>query len=253
MSATGFSILYHFDFLKENGHFPADLSERGEEIVDYIPGVSKIRLADLPTFFSGVGLEVLGSTLEVARSVDKAQFLISTSVYELETSVFDVLKPKFPFPVYTIGSCTPYFEALNGCTNDYLRWLDSQAEGSVLYVSQGSYLSVSTSQMDEIVAGVKASGVRFLWVARGDGARFKDVDRETGMVVEWCNQLRVLCHSAVGGFWTTAVGIRLWKGFSPASRCLLGQYFGISFRTVRRLLRIGKLESDFKQLEVGIW
>ncbi|XP_023512982.1 UDP-glycosyltransferase 87A1-like [Cucurbita pepo subsp. pepo] len=210
MSATVLSIYYHFDLLKENGHFPADLSERGGEIVDYIPGVSETRLADLPTFFSGDGRKVIDLTLEAARSIDKAQFLISTSVYELESSVIDVLKQKFPFPVYTVGPCTPYFElgssAPNGGggggTNNYLRWLDSQSEGSVLYVSQGSFLSVSSAQMDEIVAGVKASGVRFLWVARRDDGRLKGVDEEAGMVVEWCEQLRVLCHSAVGGFWT---------------------------------------------------
>ncbi|XP_038882753.1 UDP-glycosyltransferase 87A1-like [Benincasa hispida] len=202
MSATVLSIYYHFDLLTENGHFPADLSERGEEIVDYIPGVSETRLAYLPTFFSGDGHEVIDLTLEAARSIDKAQFLISTSVYELEPFVIDILKLKFPFPVYTVGPCTPYFDAPNGCTDDYLRWLDSQAEGSVLYISQGSFLSVSRAQMDEIVAGVKASGVRFLWVARGDDVQLKGVGRETGMVVRWCNQLRVLCHSAVGGFWT---------------------------------------------------
>ena len=56
--------------------------------------------------------------------------------------------------------------------------------------------------MEEIVAGVKASGVRFLWVARGNDGRLKDVDREMGVVVRWCDQLKVLCHSAVGGFWT---------------------------------------------------
>lgn len=206
MSATVFSILYHFDLLKENGHFPADLSERGEEIVDYFPGVSKICLADLPSFFSGDGLQSVESAVNSARSVDKSQFFISTSVYELESSVIDALKAKFPFPIYTIGPSTPYFElecsAPNGGTDDYFRWLDSQAEGSVLYISQGSYLSVSSAQIDEIVAGVKASGVRFLWVVRGDDGRLKDVDRETGMVVGWCDQLKVLCHRSVGGFWT---------------------------------------------------
>ena len=202
-------LLLLFFFLTKNVLFFCYL-ERGGEIVDYIPGVSETRLADLPTFFSGDGRKVIDLTLEAARSIDKAQFLISTSVYELESSVIDVLKQKFPFPVYTVGPCTPYFElgssAPNGGggggTNNYLRWLDSQSEGSVLYVSQGSFLSVSSAQMDEIVAGVKASGVRFLWVARRDDGRLKGVDEEAGMVVEWCEQLRVLCHSAVGGFWT---------------------------------------------------
>ncbi|KAA0067358.1 UDP-glycosyltransferase 87A1-like [Cucumis melo var. makuwa] len=202
MSVTVLSCYYHFNLLEENGHFPANLSERGEEIVDYIPGVSHTRLADFPTFFSGDGHEIRDLTFEAARSIDKAQFLISTSVYELEPSVVDVFKLKCPFPVYTIGPCTPYFETPNGCTDEYLQWLDSQTDCSVLYISHGSFLSVSSAQMDEIVAGVEASGVRFLWVARGNDSRLKGVDREMGMVVRWCDQLKVLCHSAVGGFWT---------------------------------------------------
>lgn len=178
--------------------------ERGSEIVDYIPGVSEIRLADMPTFFSGDGLKVLGSVVKSVLSVDKSQFLISTSVYDLESSVIDALKAKFPFPVYTIGPSAPYFEPRTDSDSPppYLRWLNSQPEGSVLYVSQGSFLSVSSAQMDEFVAGIRESGVRFLWVARGDDDRFEGVEGESGMVVPWCDQLRVLCHGSVGGFWT---------------------------------------------------
>ncbi|XP_008463842.2 UDP-glycosyltransferase 87A1-like [Cucumis melo] len=246
MSATVFSILYHFDLLKENGHFPADLSERGEEIVDYFPGVSKIRLADLPSFFSGNGLQSIEFAVKSARSVDKAQFLISTSVYELESSVLDSLKAKFPFPVYTIGPSTPYFELESSVSNDYLRWLDSQTDGSVLYVSQGSFLSVSNAQMDEIVAGVKASGVRFLWVARGDDDRWKDVDRETGMVVGWCDQLRVLCHRAVGGFWTHGGWNSTLEGVFAGVPMLVWPIFWDQFPNSKKIAEDWKVGVRFK-------
>ncbi|KAL9265460.1 UDP-glycosyltransferase 87A2-like protein [Drosera capensis] len=42
----------------------------------------------------------------------------------------------------------------------YFQWLDSQPDSSVLYVSMGSFLSVSGAQMEEIVAGIQDSGVR---------------------------------------------------------------------------------------------
>ncbi|KAK8641606.1 hypothetical protein V6N13_011000 [Hibiscus sabdariffa] len=87
-------------------------------------------------------------------------------------------------------------------TIDYLQWLDLQPKGSVLYVSMGSFLSVSAAQMDEIVAGVQDSGVRYLWVSRGDSSRFEHSCGDQGLVIPWCDQLRVLCHSSVGGFWT---------------------------------------------------
>ncbi|KAK9940872.1 hypothetical protein M0R45_017512 [Rubus argutus] len=203
MSASVFSVLHHFELLKENGHFPADVSVRGDEVIDYIPGISTTRMADLPTVFHEDGQQVLNRALEGVSSAYKAQYLLSTSVYELEPQAFDTLKAKFSSPVYPIGPSIPYVElskTAHGNGLDYLQWLDFQPKGSVLYISLGSFLSVSKAQMDEIVAGVKNSGVRFLWVARGDASRLKDGVGDMGLVVPWCDQLRVLCHSSVGGF-----------------------------------------------------
>ena len=56
--------------------------------------------------------------------------------------------------------------------------------------------------MDEISVALQQSGVRFLWVVRGEAARIKDICGEMGMVVAWCDQLRVLSHDSVGGFWS---------------------------------------------------
>ena len=56
--------------------------------------------------------------------------------------------------------------------------------------------------MDEIATGLRNSGVGFLWVARGEASRLKESCGDLGLVVPWCDQLKVLCHSSVGGFWT---------------------------------------------------
>lgn len=218
MSASVFSVLYHHHLLVKNGHFPVELSECGEELVDYIPGLAPTRIADLPTILRGTGSnegirKVLNRALEVVERVSKAQYLLFTSVYELEDQVFDQLKTELPFPVCPIGPTIPFFHLkhnsssftitsnLNGRSND-VEWLDSQPDASVLYVSLGSFLSVSRAQMDEIVAGVRNSGVPYLWIARGDAGWFKDGSDDAGIVVPWCDQLRVLCHPSIGGFWT---------------------------------------------------
>ncbi|KAF7145982.1 hypothetical protein RHSIM_Rhsim04G0088300 [Rhododendron simsii] len=77
-------------------------------------------------------------------------YLLFNSVFELEPSVIDALQATFPFPVYSLGSLIPYFNlqyhnssrptSPNGV--DYLEWLDSSPQSSVLYVSLGSFLSV---------------------------------------------------------------------------------------------------------------
>ncbi|KAG2673005.1 hypothetical protein I3760_13G069400 [Carya illinoinensis] len=210
MSATVFSVLHHFELLVQNGHFPVELSERGDELVDYIPGVLTTRLADLPTFFSGDGLKVLPITRDCVLSVSKAQYLLFTSVHELEAQVIDTLRAKLSIPVYPIGPSIPYLElqenasGSNGNINgvNYFHWLDSQPIRSILYISFGSFHSMSKAQMDEIVGGVRDSGIRYLWVSRGNTTRFKNGCGDMGFVVPWCDQLKVLCHSSIGGFWT---------------------------------------------------
>ncbi|VVA16494.1 PREDICTED: UDP-glycosyltransferase [Prunus dulcis] len=177
--ASVFSVFQHFNLLAENGHFPVDLLERGNERVDYIPGVSSTRLVDLPHFMDGSFPNILRHIHEDFSWVPKAQYLLFPSIYELETQVLDVLRAKFSLP-----------------------WLDSQPCSSVLYISMGSFLSVSSAQMDEITAGLRESGVWFIWVARGETGRLKEVCGDMGLVVPWCDQVRVLCHSSVGGFLT---------------------------------------------------
>ncbi|TXG66462.1 hypothetical protein EZV62_007737 [Acer yangbiense] len=66
----------------------------------------------------------------------------------------------------------------------------------------GSLVKFSSAQLDEIVAGVKISGVRCLWVGRDDTCRLQVVLNDLGLAVPWCDQLKVLSHSSIGGFLT---------------------------------------------------
>ena len=122
--------------------------DRGDELVDYIPGVPTTRVVDLPTFMYGNGPEVLHRTMEGLSSLSKAQYLLFASIYDLESEAIETLKAKLPFPVYPIGPAIPYFELQkNSCLTDghigvnYFQWLDSQPTNSVLYVSLGSFIS----------------------------------------------------------------------------------------------------------------
>lgn len=60
--------------------------------------------------------------------------------------------------------------------------------------------------MEEIIYGVQNSNVRYLWVIRDDISQFDGVetldDKGRGLITPWCDQLRVLCHPSIGGFWT---------------------------------------------------
>nr|GMD73260.1 UDP-glycosyltransferase 87A1-like [Ipomoea batatas] len=204
-SVTVFSLWFHHHLLFVNGHFDANLSEKGDEVVDYIPGVSSILVKDLPPLFhcKPPGPAVRSHFLGAFSAVQKAQYLLFTSVAELECAAIEALRAKLQTPIYSIGSAIPYFYSNQSCP-DYLTWLDAQPACSVLYISQGSFLSLSTEQLEEIVAGVHESGVRFFWVARENTERLRESGGggKQGLIVPWCDQLRVLRHRAVGGFWT---------------------------------------------------
>ncbi|XP_058190767.1 UDP-glycosyltransferase 87A1-like [Rhododendron vialii] len=211
MPVTVFSMFYHFDLIAQNPHFPAEFPERAEVTVDNIPGLSPFRLSDLPSIFHLLNQQLLQRLFDVISKVPQAQYLLFNSVFELEPSVIDALQATFLFPVYSLGPLIPYFNLHyhnSSCLTapnsvDYLEWLDSQPQSSVLYVSQGSFLSVSSAQMDEIIAGLLSSGVKYLLVARDKASSVKEsFCGGLGMVVPWCDQLKVLCHPSVGGFFT---------------------------------------------------
>ncbi|XP_074311847.1 UDP-glycosyltransferase 87A2-like [Silene latifolia] len=138
-------------------------------------------------------------------ALKKAQCALFSSIYEFEGPVLDCLKARLGIPVYHIGPMIPYFDLKPTSMiykSNYFQWLDAQSKDSVLYISHGSFLSVSSAQTNEFAEGIKDSGVRFLWVTRGVRSQFTDGIGETGFLVHWCDQLKVLCHPSVGGFWT---------------------------------------------------
>ncbi|KAJ0084454.1 hypothetical protein Patl1_31011 [Pistacia atlantica] len=78
--------------------------------VEYIPGISSSNLADLKAVFQRNDHGVLQLALDCISRVPKAQYLLFTSIYELEPQVTNNLRATFPFPVYPIGPAIPYLE-----------------------------------------------------------------------------------------------------------------------------------------------
>nr|GEW77570.1 UDP-glycosyltransferase 87A1-like [Tanacetum cinerariifolium] len=153
----------------------------------------------------GIGQMSKNLVPDLSGVINKANYVLISTIYELEAKVTDGLRVRLQIPVYTSGLNIPYSQNKPSPSlhePDYLTWLDSKPPRTVLYVSLGSYLSVSSVEMDEIAAGLTQRGVNFLWVARGETSHIKEMYGEKGMVVEWCDQLKVLLHSSIGAFWT---------------------------------------------------
>jgi UDP:flavonoid glycosyltransferase YjiC (YdhE family) len=173
-----------------------------QPLEQYIPGLHPLRSSDLNTVYT---VKPLKKILQSFPWVKKAHCLLFTSFYDLESNTIDSIKAQIPCPVYPIGPCVPYLELNDGINPDqdyYLTWLDKQPKKSALYISLGSFLSVSQSQLEELASGLVASQVKFLWVARDNTTRIQELVGKSGLIVPWCEQLKVLCHPSIGGFLT---------------------------------------------------
>ncbi|KAK4275445.1 hypothetical protein QN277_018527 [Acacia crassicarpa] len=181
-----------------------------DEQAKHIQRISSSQLTDLSKLLHESDFRFLKNSLDCIPGLAKTDCLLLNTIQELEAEQVDYLKAILPFHVYPIGPAIPFME-LEPAPNDdsstnnsdpVIKWLDCQPNLSVLYISMGSFLSMSRAQMEELASALKTSGIRFLWVCRSDTEWVKDKCGEKGVVVPWCEQLKVLCHASIAGFWS---------------------------------------------------
>ncbi|XP_027353007.1 soyasapogenol B glucuronide galactosyltransferase-like [Abrus precatorius] len=97
---------------------------------------------------------------------------------------------------------------------EWLNWLNSKQNESVIYVSFGSLVRLPYAQLVEIAHGLESSGQDFIWVIRikiedeNEDNFLQDFEqrmREShkGFIIwNWAPQLLILDHPAIGGFVT---------------------------------------------------
>lgn len=88
-----------------------------------------------------------------------------------------------------------------------MKWLHSKPKKSVVYVSFGSLANLDANQMEEVALALLSSNLNFLWVVRGSEeskvpSDFASKISDKGLIVNWCPQLKVLAHEAIGCFMT---------------------------------------------------
>ncbi|XP_050364372.1 mogroside IE synthase-like [Argentina anserina] len=186
-----------------------------------LPGMPPLEPSDLPSFLSDYGSYPAFFELVIGQfcNVDKADWVLCNTFYELEEQVVDWMA-KF-WPVKTIGPTIPskYLDNRLEDDKDYgvnlfksdsdacMKWLNQHPKNSVAYISFGSAARLGQEQMEELALGLKMSKGKFLWVVRESEAakvpeNFIEETTEKGLVVSWCSQLEVLAHEAVGCFIT---------------------------------------------------
>ncbi|XP_061368560.1 UDP-glycosyltransferase 74G1-like [Gastrolobium bilobum] len=205
------SIYYHFHL----GKLHAPLTE--QEIS--LPALPQLTLKDMPSFFFNYVEDPSFLELLVGQfsNIDKADWLLCNSFYELEKEVAD-WSMKIWSKLRTIGPSIPSmfldkrikddeeYGVAQFKSEECMEWLDDKPKGSVVYVSFGSLAVFNEEQTEELACGLRDSGNYFLWVVRASEEtklpRGFEKKSEKGLVVTWCSQLKVLAHEAVGCFVT---------------------------------------------------
>ncbi|KAK9938150.1 hypothetical protein M0R45_014905 [Rubus argutus] len=209
------NIYYHLDLLIRHGHFGCH--DNCEDAIDYIPGVQAIEPKDLMSH-----LQVTDTSTPMFRIIKKAfhevkraDFILCNTVQELEAETLSALQDEQP--TYAIGPVFPNEPTKSVvATNlmsefDCTQWLKTKPQGSVLYVSFGSYCQVTKNEYEEIAQGLLLSKVSFIWVLRPDTISYEEDGyiaplegqiSDRGFIVPWCSQIEVLSNPAIGGFLT---------------------------------------------------
>ncbi|CAN6335558.1 unnamed protein product [Urochloa humidicola] len=190
-----------------------------------LPGIQPLRICDMPTFFTEktqnyLSKMVLTAFRELFEQMDQEKSTVLVNTFDaLEDVALKAIQPYMD--VFAVGPAVPPLGALQHKNaseaqihlfkhdeKNCMEWLDMQLDKSVIYLSFGSLLSYTKRQAEEIFHGLQNHGQPYLWVVRKEG-RAEDVDfclREVnagkGMVVEWCDQQKVLSHPSIGCFVT---------------------------------------------------
>ncbi|XBI39541.1 hypothetical protein VPH35_124290 [Triticum aestivum] len=199
--AAVLAVYYHFfhghaGVVTDNRHDPS--------FVVRLPGLPPLAVRDLPSI--------------ITESADPAEFY--HSIYTTVRDLFDTLDRETPRAIVLVNTCQELEESALAATGlfkqdgaKYMEWLDTKPADSVVYVAFGSRAGMDREQLDELLLGLEESGRPYLCVVRKDvKAEFADGEATSepetnarlgnGSVVEWCDQVRVLSHAAVGCFVT---------------------------------------------------
>ncbi|MCO5570294.1 hypothetical protein L7F22_024012 [Adiantum nelumboides] len=217
------SMLLHFHHILQGGLSLEEVMKVSSQRELLSEDVFKEGLQGLPTLKVGDLMENLGEDLFMYSFVCQAlqetkrhaHGLVANSFEEIEGSA---LKVNMGAPVYVVGPLVESLDKEVGASllaaedDACLLWLDQQPCSSVLFIAFGSFVSISSTQFEELVAGLLSSQRRFLWVMRPN--LIKDASCSTfpeqllskshgkGFVVSWAPQVKVLSHPSIQGFFT---------------------------------------------------
>ncbi|XP_008801969.1 anthocyanidin 3-O-glucosyltransferase 7-like [Phoenix dactylifera] len=240
----------HTDLLRLTiGAGKQDVPARADEHLNFVPGLSSLRVRDLPegVVFGNLNSEFSRLLHRMADKLPRAAAVALNTFAGLDPALDVEFAARFntslPIGPLNLLAPSPPEPDRHAC----LPWLDRQAPSSVAYVSFGTVISLPTAELAELAAGLEASGAPFLWSLKDECKErlpvgFLDRTGSRGLLVPWAPQVEVLGHVAVGAFvthcgWNSVVE-SLEGGVPMLCRPFLGDQ-RINARVVSHVWKIG--------------
>ncbi|KAI3798190.1 hypothetical protein L1987_33459 [Smallanthus sonchifolius] len=191
-----------------------------------LPGLPLLKSRDLPSFCQpsntyNFALPLFKEQLELLVLEDQPTILVN-SFDALEEEALKEIDGKLKMvavgpliPSAFLDGKDPSDKCFGGDlferTKEYIEWMNTKPEGSIVYISFGSIIMLSKKQKEAMAHGLLASRRPFLWVIRDKDGDVKEEEEELscmaeleqlGLIVPWCSQLEVLSHPSLGCFVT---------------------------------------------------
>ncbi|KAK1592850.1 hypothetical protein Q3G72_031366 [Acer saccharum] len=213
-SASAFAIYHHFfntheGIYNNNNNSPPSFVN--------LPGLLSFAQEDLPSFllptnpYASITLCLREHIQNLEKDPNPCVLLNTFDALEEEA----IKNVGNNINLIGIGPLVPSDNKPAGCdlfeaSKQYIEWLNTKPDRSVVYVSFGSLAVLQRKQMEEIFHGLVSTGIPFLWVIRSleddDELKAMIISELDGnkhwLIVPWCSQVEVLSHQSVGCFVT---------------------------------------------------
>ncbi|KAL6592951.1 hypothetical protein ACP70R_049247 [Stipagrostis hirtigluma subsp. patula] len=263
-SAASFRTFMAYPTLLEKGFLPVQEAHK-DDPVDELPPfrVKDLQRIDTSSLADFAGL--LGNIVAAAR---QSSGLIFNTFDAVEASEVEKIRDDMAVPVFAVGPLNKLSPSVRSSVlpqdRSCLDWLDTQAPGSVLYVSFGSLAAMDPHEFVELAWGLASCKRPFLWVARPALVRgfesgelpdgLQEEIRDRGRIVDWAPQEEVLAHPAVCAFVTHCGWNSTTEGVSEGVPMICRPCFGDQMGTARYVCDVWRVGVEVEvgaQLERG--
>lgn len=224
-----------------------------EQTLDFLPGFSTIRVADLPEGLiksENAESPIAQMLHKMGQTLPQANAVILNSFENIDPEIENQLKSKFqkflcvgPFSL-TIPTTQPSsITDKHGC----LEWLGKQKTSSVVYISFGTVITPPPHEISALAEAIEESEFPFLWSFRGNANEilpkgFLERTSSKCKVIPWAPQVQVLQHASVGVFLSHGGWNSILDTIIGAVPIICRPFFGdqkLNARSVETVWRIG--------------